>query len=54
MTTAATDRVIEKMVVISGSGPLALAAAEVFAAVTRRGFPATPVVAVDIPGGSDD
>jgi ADP-dependent NAD(P)H-hydrate dehydratase / NAD(P)H-hydrate epimerase len=49
--SAATDLVIDGVVGISGSGPLRLAAAEVFAALNKPG--AAPVVAVDIPSGID-
>src|ERR1700756_316119 len=49
----ATDLVIDGVVGISGSGPLRPAAAEVFADLNRPGFPAIPVVAVDIPSGID-
>src|SRR6201998_1428526 len=47
---AGTDLVIDGVVVISGSGPLRPAAAEVFANVDDD---AIPVVAVDIPSGID-
>jgi len=47
---AGTDLVIDAVVGISGSGPLRLAAAEVFRAVEEAGI---PVVAVDIPSGID-
>jgi hydroxyethylthiazole kinase-like uncharacterized protein yjeF len=49
----ATDLVIDGVVGISGSGPLRPAAAKVFADLNRPGFPAIPVVAVDIPSGID-
>jgi hydroxyethylthiazole kinase-like uncharacterized protein yjeF len=47
---ASTDLVIDGVVGISGSGPLRPAAAEVFVAIEKAGF---PVVAVDIPSGVD-
>jgi len=46
----ATDLVIDGVVGISGSGPLRLAAADVFTVVDDAGI---PVVAVDIPSGID-